>query len=1030
MAIATPRVRVSLLACLLIGAGACWLLVMGMSGPAVPAGTAPAAWRAAPPVSRDAGAHAFADLPTAAQQAVSRGLGSAGPVYRVRRDPSGLETANPRQRLSASFRAHGVTVSTAAGWVGLGGVELGRGGSLHAADGGAPRMAANRVTYGGPGVEEWFANGPLGLEQGFTLARRPGGPAGAPLVLEIPLSGSLHARIATGRLLFTSARGQRVLRYGQLSVSDARSETVPATLGLDHGRIEIEISDRSARYPLTVDPTLSQAAELTASDGAAGDLMGESVAVSGSTIVVGAPDHQVGANPQQGAVYVFTKPASGWANATQTAELTASDGAASDMLGFSVAISGQTIVAGAPQHVVGGSQLAGAVYVFNEPASGWANATQTAELTSSSPAGDDLGTSVAISGQTIVSGATTRNVNRHPDQGAAYVFTEPGGGWANGTQAAILTASDGATGDDLGQSVAVSGQTIVAGAPDRTVGSNSFQGTVYEFTAPASGWTDATQTAELTASDGAGNDELGWSVAIDSSTIVAGALNHQAAGSPGSGAVYVFTAPGTGWANATQTAELTASDGAAGNALGASVAIFGQTVVAGDPDQGGYQGATYLFTQPAGGWADGTQAAELTASDGGAWDEFGWSVADDGTTILAGAPAPQATGAPGRAYAFAPQAQSTTTSIRSAANPAPPGQPLTYTATVSPTPDGGAVSFWDGNAAIPGCGAVPVSSSGTATCTVTYSMAGGHWVSGAYSGDSNYGASTSGMMMQQIGTPTTMGLSSSANPAVAGQPVTYTAIVSPPPDGGTVSFTDAGSPIAGCGSVAVDTTTGEASCMVTYSAPGSHSIKASYTGDVNYSGSRSLTMTQVVNPSGNGGGGGGGGGGTGGGGTGGGGTGGGGTGGGGGTKPPGGPTPQQLKHAVAAIAGAVAGAIKQLTIGHWSPRVTVSAPGAGKVCTIVLLGSKPGPVRCGSTQLLAPAKKKRHAAKATVLASSAHTFARAGRAKLVLRFTSVARTLLGSGRTQSATIVIAYIVRGHAPTITTKQVRLRVHKRP
>src|SRR5579884_2381082 len=344
MAIATPRVRVSLLACLLIGAGACWLLVMGMSGPAVPAGTAPAAWRAAPPVSRDAGAHAFADLPTAAQQAVSRGLGSAGPVYRVRRDPSGLETANPRQRLSASFRAHGVTVSTAAGWVGLGGVELGRGGSLHAADGGAPRMAANRVTYGGPGVEEWFANGPLGLEQGFTLARRPGGPAGAPLVLEIPLSGSLHARIATGRLLFTSARGQRVLRYGQLSVSDARSETVPATLGLDHGRIEIEISDRSARYPLTVDPTLSQAAELTASDGAAGDLMGESVAVSGSTIVVGAPDHQVGANPQQGAVYVFTKPASGWANATQTAELTASDGAASDMLGFSVAISGQTIV--------------------------------------------------------------------------------------------------------------------------------------------------------------------------------------------------------------------------------------------------------------------------------------------------------------------------------------------------------------------------------------------------------------------------------------------------------------------------------------------------------------------------------------------------------------------------------------------------------------------------------------------------------------------------------------------------------------
>jgi hypothetical protein len=213
--------------------------------------------------------------------------------------------------------------------------------------------------------------------------------------------------------------------------------------------------------------------------------LGASVAISGSTIVVGAPLRKLGANEHQGAAYVCAMPTSGWANATQSAELTASDGAVGDFFGFSVAISGSTIVVGAPDRKLGANEPQGAAYVFAMPTSGWANATQNAELTASDGAlGDGLGGSVAISGSTIVVGAPGRIV-RANDQGAAYVFTMPASGWANATQSEELTASDGAAFDGLGASVGISGSTVVLGAPGRKLGANMEQGAAYAFVNPA-----------------------------------------------------------------------------------------------------------------------------------------------------------------------------------------------------------------------------------------------------------------------------------------------------------------------------------------------------------------------------------------------------------------------------------------------------------------------------------------------------------------------------------------------------------------
>ncbi|MCP4373695.1 MAG: hypothetical protein GY797_37180, partial [Deltaproteobacteria bacterium] len=166
--------------------------------------------------------------------------------------------------------------------------------------------------------------------------------------------GSLTPVLRGGSIHFQNAQGATVLTYDQLHVTDAAGKTIPARLELHHSlstihhspfTIRILVFDKDALYPLTIDPWV-QTAKLTASDGAAYDRFGYSVAVSENTVVVGAQgDADNGI--ETGAAYVFVKPGSGWADMPQTAKLTASDGAAGDHFGYSVAVSGDTVVAGA-----------------------------------------------------------------------------------------------------------------------------------------------------------------------------------------------------------------------------------------------------------------------------------------------------------------------------------------------------------------------------------------------------------------------------------------------------------------------------------------------------------------------------------------------------------------------------------------------------------------------------------------------------------------------------------------------------------
>lgn len=157
---------------------------------------------------------------------------------------------------------------------------------------------------------------------------------------------------------------------------------------------------------------------------------------------------------------------------------------------------------------------------------------QLAQLTASDGQPlDGFGGSVSISGDTIVAGSFSA--------GAAYVFVKPQNGWTDMTQVAKLTASDGDSQDQFGLSVSISGNTIVVGAPCATVNGNSCQGAAYVFVRPLSGWTNMTETAKLTASDGQAADQLGVG-AINGNTIALRAPNKTIRGITLAGEVYVY----------------------------------------------------------------------------------------------------------------------------------------------------------------------------------------------------------------------------------------------------------------------------------------------------------------------------------------------------------------------------------------------------------------------------------------------------------------------------------------------------------
>lgn len=604
-------------------------------------------------------------------------------------DRGGFRARNPGQQWLTRFDGRGFTVEpNQQSWRwGLDLISAGYAGTESAISGRAEAVSdKNRVTYRWPsGIEEWYVNGTQGLEHGFTIRERPKGK-GDRLRLTLSVRGGLRPAVdaAGQQAAFTGRDGSAVLTYSKLLAWDANGKHLPARMETGNGGLVLSVDTAAARFPVTIDP-IAQSAYLKASNTGAGDEFGSAITVSGNTVVIGAPFEDsngtgVNSNAQadnsaadSGAAYVFVQNSGVW---TQQAYLKASNTAAGASFGRAVSLSGDTLVVGAPIE-----SNSGAAYVFVRSGTTW---SQQAFL---KPAvidpGDGFGWSAGVSGDTIVIGAPyedsngtginsgAQGNNSASESGALYVYQRSGNSWP---QQAYIKAANTGVSDTFGTAVAISGDTIVAGAPredsnGRGVNTSSGadnssadSGAAYVFVRAAGTWT---QQAYLKSSNSDANDNFAVSVAIDIDTILVGAPGESSSGTGvnssteadnsarEAGAVYVFLRAGTTW---TQQAYIKASNtsippqGQPGDNFGFSVAISGNNAIAGamleDSNGTGVNsntqsnesavnaGAAYLFLRSGSTWA---QTAYLKASNTEAVDLFGARVAISPEVAIVGA---------------------------------------------------------------------------------------------------------------------------------------------------------------------------------------------------------------------------------------------------------------------------------------------------------------------------------------------------------------------------------------------------------
>lgn len=404
------------------------------------------------------------------------------------------------------------------------------------------------------------------------------------------------------------------------------------------------------------------------------DWFGCALALSGNWLAIAAQNESslaVGIDGDQtddsgddsGAVYLFLREASGW---VQRAYVKASNSEAGDSFGSVLAFSGHTLAVGSPHedggaigvngeegNGKGGNQ--GAAYVFVEQDGTWRQ--QAYVKATNTDAIDLFGTDVALSGDVLVVGAPwedsaatdvdgDQKSNAASASGAAYVYERSGQQWQ---PISYLKASNGEADDELGQAVAVSGDTIAVGAPGESSGdatepndnSASRSGAVYVFQRVGA---SHEQVAYLKASNADAGDAFGSRLALASDTLVVGATGEGTLGGdgkksnelrPNSGAAYVFERQSGAWV---QTAYLKAPSPAEDAYFGNALALEGDTLVVGalgdDSGELPLSGTVYLYTRTPQGWQLRTTRKAPNAEIG---DRYGSSVAISPTLLAVGA---------------------------------------------------------------------------------------------------------------------------------------------------------------------------------------------------------------------------------------------------------------------------------------------------------------------------------------------------------------------------------------------------------
>jgi hypothetical protein len=533
---------------------------------------------------------------------------------------------NPGQQLRTWFSDCGVELASgiptpegAEPW----GVKLrlrgiGRGNVMTPVFPGSPVGEGRRVEikHHGVAITQWFVNRSEGLEQGFTLENPPEG-SGREIIVWMDVKGTLKAEAMDGAegACFVNGAGCEVLHYRGLKAWDASGQDLPARIECHGSAIALHVSDEGAEYPVVIDPIFGHAEARVPSGSSSSDWFGSSVALSGNTAVIGVPRADTSFDFEAGCVYVFVRNNDTW---HLEAKLLAENGAAGAHFGSSVALSGDTVVIGAPDW--SNLRKPGSAYVFVREGPSW---TQQAKLLAIVPENEDkFGDSVAVDGDTVLVGAPGQYEWLLTYPNSAYVFVRNGSSWT------LETRLSG-TGR-FGRSVALSGDTALVGAP-RHASESVTGGGAYVFVREASRWT---QEEVLVASDRAPLDEFGSSVALRGDRALVGAPKDDGAAGSDVGSAYVFTRTGSFW---TEEGKLTASDPVKEDYFGSAVALEGETALISSPRFSPSPAAEgsrcYLFVRNGSTWQ---QQAMLSGTAGPPASLFGTAVALSGDMALVG----------------------------------------------------------------------------------------------------------------------------------------------------------------------------------------------------------------------------------------------------------------------------------------------------------------------------------------------------------------------------------------------------------
>jgi hypothetical protein len=536
-------------------------------------------------------------LPAGARGPISAALGADATAYFVHAHGGALRLANPAQRLDGAFTTGGATVSSGSLRLGLALDGVGYGSALRPPAPAAPRADRNRVTYTRAGIAGWYANGPFGIEQGFTMSRAPSaGASSGPLTLALEVSGNTRASVGRGGTTATFAGPGGTLRYSGLSATDASGRTLRSWLALDGARLLLHVDAHGARYPLRIDPFIRQGDPMEGTP--RNEEFGASVAVSadGNTALVGG-----GSFNAEGA-FVFVRKGSTWSQ--QGPELLGTERVERAEFGGNVALSadGNTALIGGPADNKG----AGAAWVFTRSGTTWTQ--QGSKLAGGGESGAGrFGDSVALSadGNTALVGAIADN----GEVGAAWTFTRSGEAW---TQSGEKLTGPGEVGKGRFGEVALSsdGSTALVGEAQ----SKASEGAAWAFAREGEGWHEQ---EEFT---GVGGLRVGLSG--DGNTAMIAQL----------GSVSVFGRSGETW-KATQTLTVTGNFSAEFTP-GVALSRNGQVALLTDPANNGERGAAFVFDRTGETWTQ--QHEQLSTEQPKVHLGLSSALSEDGSTAVVG----------------------------------------------------------------------------------------------------------------------------------------------------------------------------------------------------------------------------------------------------------------------------------------------------------------------------------------------------------------------------------------------------------